>query len=67
MHSMDIREYMDGYDREFDQNEFDQKLWEAMQEDDFEFSEDFEVFCKEYGIFNIHDYLRMLRIKRKLI
>lgn len=63
---MDIREYMEGYDREFDGDEFDKKLWEAMQEEDFEFDEGFEEYCKGYGIFDIHAFLREIRMKRKL-
>lgn len=63
---MDIREYMEGYDREFDKEEFENRLWEAMQEDDFEFNEEFDDFCKEYGIFNIHEFLRGLRLKKKM-
>lgn len=63
---MDIREYMEGYDRTFDAEEFDERLWQTMQENDFEFSDEFEDFCHEYGIVNIHDFLRVLRIKKQL-
>ena len=39
---MDIYEYMEGYDREFDENEFDARLWAAMNEPDFEMDDIFE-------------------------
>ena len=41
---MDIYEFMEGYDREFDENEFDARLWEAMNEQDFELDDVFEEF-----------------------
>lgn len=63
---IDVREYMDGYDHEFDKAEFENKLWEMMQEEDFEFTEEFEEFCKEQGILNIHDFLKSIRMRKKL-
>lgn len=63
---MDIYEYMEGYDREFDENEFDAKLWEAMNEPDFELDESFEDFLHEYGIANTQEFLRTLRVKMQL-
>ena len=36
---MDIREYMQEYDPSFDLQEFETHLWEAMQEEDFEFND----------------------------
>lgn len=61
---MDIYEYMEGYDREFDENEFDARLWAAMNEPDFEMDDIFEDFLHEYGIANAHEFLKQLRIKR---
>ena len=63
---MDIYEYMEGFDRTFDEDEFDQRIWEYMQEDQFEFGEEFEDFLKEYGITNVHDFLKTIRIKQNL-
>lgn len=63
---MDIRDYMEGYDRSFDEEDFDQKVWEFMQEEEFEFSEDFEFFLKDYGINNVHEFLKVIRIKQQL-
>ena len=63
---MDIYEFMEGYDREFDEDEFDARLWEAMNESDFELNDEFEAFLHEYGIANTHEFLKQLRIKRNL-
>ena len=62
---MDIYEFMEGYDREFDENEFDARLWEAMNEQDFELDDVFEEFLHEYGIANTHEFLKQLRIKKQ--
>ena len=51
---MDIREYMQEYDPSFDLQEFETHLWEAMQEEDFEFNDDFYDFLIECGISDIH-------------
>ena len=61
---MDIYEYMEGYDREFDENEFDARLSAAMNEPDFEMDDIFEDFLHEYGIANAHEFLKQLRIKK---
>ena len=61
---MDIYDYMEGYDREFDENEFDTRLWAAMNEPDFELNDVFEDFLHEYGIANTHEFLKQLRIKK---
>lgn len=63
---MDIYEFMEGYDREFDENEFDARLWEAMNQPEFELDDVFEEFLHEYGIANTHEFLKMLRTKMKL-
>ncbi len=63
---MDIREYMQEYDPSFDLQEFETHLWEAMQEEDFEFNDDFYDFLIECGISDIHSFLRRLRIKKHL-
>lgn len=62
---MDVWEYMEGYDREFDGDKFDMKLWEAMQEKDFEFNDEFEEYCREQGIYDIHVFLQGVRVKRR--
>lgn len=63
---MNIRDYMEGYDRSFDEDEFDDRVWEFMQQEDFEFTEDFEFFLRDYGINNAHDFLKMIRVKQQL-
>lgn len=63
---MNIREYMEGYDRSFDEEEFDNRVWEYMQREDFEFTEDFEYFLRDYGIDNVHEFLKMIRVKQQL-
>ncbi len=64
---MEFREYMEGYDRSFDQKEFDDRLWEAMQDDDFEFGEDFEYFLREYGISDTHEFLKTIRMRKRFM
>lgn len=61
---MDIYEYMEGYDRSFDEDEFDLRVWEYMQQEDFEMNEEFENFLKEYSIENVHQFLKVIRIKK---
>ena len=63
---MDIYEFMEGYDREFDEDEFDAKVWEAMNDPDFDLDDVFLEFLHEYGIANTHEFLKQLRIKKKL-
>lgn len=63
---MDIYEYMEGYDREFDESEFDARLWEAMNQPDFELDDAFEDYLREYGIANTHEFLKLLRIKMRM-
>lgn len=63
---MDIWDYMEGYDRELDGDVFDMKLWEAMQEEEFELDDEFENYCRVYGINDIHAFLRGIRIKAML-
>ena len=63
---MDIYEFMEGYDREFDEDEFDARLWEAMNEPEFELNDEFDEFLHEYGIANTHAFLKQLRLKRNL-
>ena len=62
--TMDINEYMDGYDRSFDEDEFDLRIWEYMQQEDFELTEEFENFLKEYSIENVHQFLKIIRMKK---
>ena len=45
---MNIWSHMEGYDRELDENEFDQKLWDAIREEEFEFDEQFEDYLHAY-------------------
>ncbi|WP_029502958.1 hypothetical protein [Lachnoclostridium phytofermentans] len=61
---MDINEYMEGYDRSFDEDEFDLRIWEYMQQEDFELTEEFENFLKEYSIENVHQFLKIIRMKK---
>ncbi|ABX44031.1 hypothetical protein [Lachnoclostridium phytofermentans] len=63
---MNIYEYMEGYDRSFEEDEFDLRVWEYMQQEDFELNEDFENFLKEYSIENTHEFLKVIRIKQKM-
>lgn len=62
--TMDINEYMEGYDRSFDEDEFDLRIWEYMQQEDFELTEVFENFLKEYSIENVHQFLKIIRMKK---
>ncbi|MBO5198128.1 MAG: hypothetical protein J6B85_06355 [Lachnospiraceae bacterium] len=62
---MDIYQYMEGCERSFDPEEFDKKLWEAMQEEDFEMDDTFRDFCIENGIGDIHGFLKEIRRKNK--
>ncbi|HCL02757.1 MAG TPA: hypothetical protein DHW61_10165 [Lachnoclostridium phytofermentans] len=62
---MDIYEYMEGYDRSFDEDEFDLRVWEYMQQEDFELTENFENFLKEYSIENTHQFLKVIRMKQR--
>lgn len=62
---MNIYEYMEGYDRSFDEDEFDGRVWELIQEENFDFDEDFEHFLRDYGIENLHDFLKIIRMKKK--
>lgn len=62
--TMDINEYMEGYDRSFDEDEFDLRIWEYMQQEDFELTEEFENFLKEYSIENVHQFLKIIRMKK---
>lgn len=63
---MNIYDYMEGYDRSFDEDEFDGMVWEYMQQENFEFTEDLEHFLREYGIDNLHDFLKTIRIKKQM-
>ncbi|WP_066712941.1 hypothetical protein [Clostridium sp. Marseille-P299] len=63
---MKLQEYMEGYDRSFDEDEFDERLWEFMQSDEFEFGEEFEFFLRDYGINDTHDFLKIIRLKQQL-
>lgn len=62
--TMDINEYMEGYDRSFDEDEFDSRIWEYMQQEDFDLTEEFENFLKEYSIENVHQFLKIIRMKK---
>ncbi len=62
---MDIYEYMEGYDRSFEEDEFDFRVWEYMQREDFELTEDFEDFLKEYSIESTHEFLKTIRMKQR--
>lgn len=64
--TMDIYEFMEGYDRSFEEDEFDLRVWEYMQREDFELNEDFENFLKEYSIENTHQFLKVIRMKQKM-
>lgn len=59
----DIREYMEDYNRGFDEAEFDRHLWEAMQEEEFVMDDDFRDFCLENGIGDVHAFLKEIRLK----
>ena len=61
---MRIYEYMEGYDRSFDEDEFDTRVWELIQEEDFEFDEELDHFLRDYGIENLHDFLKIIRKKK---
>lgn len=61
---MGIYEYMEGFDRSFDEDEFDARVWELIQEDGFEFDEEFEHYLRDYGIENLHDFLKIIRRKK---
>lgn len=61
----DIREYMQDYNRGFDEAEFDSHLWEAMQMEEFEMDDDFRDFCLENGISDIHGFLKEIRRKNR--
>lgn len=63
---MSIYEYMRGFDRSFDEDEFDARVWELIQEEDFEFDENFEHFLRDYGIDNLHDFLKTIRRKKQM-
>lgn len=63
---MEIRDYMEELDRSFDPEGFDQRLWEAMQEEEFEFTDEFYDFLMENGISDVHEFLRGLRMKKQL-
>lgn len=62
---MDIWAYMEGYDRELDEDEFDQRLWSYMKSDEFEFNGAFGEFLKSYGLNDTHEFLRIIRTKKK--
>ena len=62
----DIRDYMEGYDRSFDEKEFDQRVWEFMQDEDFEFTEEFGYFLRDYGFSDVHEFLKVVRTKEQL-
>ncbi len=59
----DIYEYMEDYNRAFDGEEFDRRLWEAMQEEEFELDDTFRDFCIENGIGDLHGFLKEIRRK----
>lgn len=63
---MNIYEYMEGYDRSFDEDEFDARVWELIQDENFEFDEIFDSFLRDYGIDNLHDFLKTIRRKKQL-
>ena len=63
---MNIWSHMEGYDRELDENEFDQKLWDAIREEEFEFDEQFEDYLHAYGFNNVHDFLKVIRRKKMM-
>lgn len=63
---IDVYEFMEGYDRSFDEDEFDARVWELMQREDFEFNEDFEQFVRNYGFENVHEFLKVIRLKKNL-
>lgn len=62
---MNVYDYMEGFDRSFDQNEFDARLWEYVQDENFENSEEFEYFLREYGISGFHEFMKIIRMKRE--
>ena len=63
---MNIWSHMEGYDRELDENEFDQKLWDAIREEEFEFDEQFEDYLHAYGFDNVHSFLKVVRRKKTM-
>jgi hypothetical protein len=63
---MNIYDYMKGFDRSFDEDEFDARVWELIQEENFEFDDNFEHFLKDYGIDNLHEFLKAIRRKKSL-
>ncbi len=62
---MNIWAFMEGYDRELDEDEFDQRLWDFMVGDEFEFNGQFEEFLKSYGLKDAHEFLRIIRNKKR--
>ena len=62
---MNVWSYMEGYDREFDEDEFDQRLWNYMRTEEFEFNGQYEDFLKSYGLKDTHEFLRIIRAKKK--
>ena len=63
---MSLQAYMEGYDRSFDEDEFDERLWEYMQSDEFEFGEECEFYLRDYGINDAHAFLKIIRLKKQL-
>ena len=63
---MNIYEYMEGYDRSFDEDEFDKRVWEYIQQEEIEDTEEFQHFLRGYGIDNLHDFLKIIRFKRQI-
>lgn len=63
--TLNIYNYMEGYDRSFDEDEFDKRVWEYIQQEDTEFGEELEVFLRDYGIDNLHSFLKIIRLKKE--
>ncbi len=63
---MNLWEYMEGYDRELDENEFDARLWEAIHEPGFSFGDEFTYFCMAYGFADAHEFLQTIRRKKTM-
>ena len=60
----DIWDFMAGYDRELNEDEFEDRLWEAINDEYCDLDDRLDDFCKAYGYRDIHDFLRKVRIKK---
>lgn len=63
---MNVYDFMEGYDRSFEEDEFDTRLWEFVQREDFECTEEFNYFLHDYGIDDFHEFLKIIRWKKNM-